>query len=107
MASRAGSPNKNKVFLLNRLKEIYGDDYHPILKMAENAYNYQNQVVGVLDCSDEKYGSSLIEANKLWDGIAQYVEPKLKAIDIDHGIQEDNPITKLLAQISGNTLEPK
>jgi len=27
--------------------------------------------------------------------------------EIDHGIQADNPITALLKQISGNTLEPK
>lgn len=33
MPSRLGSPNKNKRFLLNRLQDIYGDDY----RMAENA----------------------------------------------------------------------
>ena len=37
MPSRAGSPNKNKAFLLNRLQDMYGDDFHPIMRMAENA----------------------------------------------------------------------
>ena len=37
MPSRLGSPNKNKKFLLNRLQDMYGKDFHPIMKMAENA----------------------------------------------------------------------
>ena len=37
MPSRLGSPNKNKKFLLNRLQDMYGQDFHPIMKMAENA----------------------------------------------------------------------
>ena len=37
MPSRLGSPNRNKKFLLNRLQDMYGQDFHPIMKMAENA----------------------------------------------------------------------
>ena len=37
MPSRLGSPNKNKKCLLNRLQDMYGQDFHPIMKMAENA----------------------------------------------------------------------
>ena len=37
MPSSLGSPNKNKKFLLNRLQDMYGQDFHPIMKMAENA----------------------------------------------------------------------
>ena len=37
MPSRLGSPNKNKKFLLNRLQDMYWQDFHPIMKMAENA----------------------------------------------------------------------
>ena len=37
MPSRLGSCNKIKKFLLNRLQDMYGDDFHPIMKMAENA----------------------------------------------------------------------
>lgn len=106
MARDAGIPNKNKKFLMNRLQEMYGQDFHPIMSMAKNAHEFQ-QLVDMNIGDPENRGSDLIEANKLWEGIAQYVEPKLKAIDIDHGIQENNPIAELLAQISGKTLEPK
>lgn len=37
MPSRLGPTNKNKRFLLNRLQDMYGDDFNPILRMAENA----------------------------------------------------------------------
>lgn len=106
MASREGSPNKNKQFLLKRLQDMYGDDFHPIMTMAKNAFEFQ-QLVDVKDGEPEFRGRDLIEANKLWEGIAQYVEPKLKAIDMNHGIQENNPITDLIKEISGRTLGPK
>ena len=37
MARRAGIPEKNKAFLNNRLKAMYGDDFEPVMKMAQNA----------------------------------------------------------------------
>ena len=37
MPSRLGSPNKNKKFLLNRLQDMYGDDFHPVVMTAGNA----------------------------------------------------------------------
>jgi hypothetical protein len=83
---------------------MYGEDFHPIMNMAKNAVEFQ-QLVDAKD-TDEK-GADLIEANKLWDGIAQYVEPKLKAVDMNHGLQENNPISELIKEISGRTLDPK
>ena len=76
MPSRLGSPNKNKKFLLNRLQDMYGDDFHPIMKMAESAVRLhelaaQTQSVSDLKCS--------IDA---WDKIAQYTEPRLKSVDL-------------------------
>ena len=32
-----GVPNKNKKFLLSRLQDMYGESFHPIMKMAEAA----------------------------------------------------------------------
>lgn len=106
MASREGSPNKNKQFLLKRLQDMYGEDFHPIMNMAKNAAEFQEMVDSKVG-DPENRGSDLVEANKLWEGIAQYVEPKLKAIDMNHGIQDNNPITELIKQISGKTIEPK
>ena len=56
MPSRLGSPNKNKKFLLNRLQAIYGQDFHPIMKMAENAVRLhdiasKNDTIDDLKCS--------------------------------------------------------
>lgn len=77
MPSRAGSPNRNKAFLLDRLRDMYGDDFHPIMRMAENAVTLHEQARGSLDTTDLK---ASIDA---WDKIAQYTEPKLKASEVN------------------------
>jgi len=88
-----------------RLQDMYGEDFHPIMNMAKNAHEFQ-QHVDMKAGEPQNRGSDLIEANKLWEGIAQYVEPKLKAVEMNHGVQQDNPIVELLKQISGKTIEP-
>ena len=77
MPSRAGSPNRNKAFLLDRLRDMYGDDFHPIMRMAENAVTLHEQARGTMDAADLK---ASIDA---WDKIAQYTEPKLKASEVN------------------------
>ena len=37
MARPKGALGKNKAFLLNRLKDMYGKDFDPVMKMAEQA----------------------------------------------------------------------
>ena len=80
MPSRAGSPNKNKSFLLNRLQAMYGDDFHPIMKMAENAVLLQEQAEKFNDVG-ERDAAALKAAIDGWDKVANYTEPKLKAIE--------------------------
>ena len=75
MPSSLGSPNKNKNFLLNRLQDMYGQDFHPIMKMAENAVRLHD-ISSRNDTIDDLKRS--IDA---WDRIAKYTEPKLKAVD--------------------------
>ena len=77
MPSRAGSPNRNKAFLMDRLKDMFGDDFHPIMRMAENAVTLHDQARGTMDTADLKLS---IDA---WDRIAQYTEPKLKASEVN------------------------
>ncbi len=89
MASREGSPNRNKMFLMKRLQDMYGDDFHPIMNMAKNASEFQ-ELVDSKAIEPEFRGQSLIEANKLWEGIAQYVEPKLKSVEVTG--DPDNPL---------------
>lgn len=85
-----GSSNKNKTFLLNRLKEMLGEDFHPIMNMAKNASEFQ-KLVDDKKIEPALMGGAYIEANKLWGGIAEYVEPKLKAVEISGNAE--NPLT--------------
>lgn len=89
MASREGSPNKNKAFLMKRLQDMYGEDFHPIMNMAKNAVEFQ-KLIDHGEKDPQARGSDLIDANKLWEQIAQYVEPKLKAIE--HSTDPDSPM---------------
>jgi len=74
--SRLGSPNKNKKFLLARLQDMYGEQFHPIMKMAEAASK--------LDYIAEQEGdvAALTAALNGWGKIAEYTEPKLKAVEV-------------------------
>ena len=74
--SRLGSPNKNKKFLLARLQDMYGEQFHPIMKMAEAASK--------LDYIAETEGdvAALTAALNGWGKIAEYTEPKLKAVEV-------------------------
>jgi hypothetical protein len=85
MASRAGSSNKNKAFLLKRLQDMYGDDFHPIMKMAENAVSLQTLADTTQD--DANIYKAALDG---WDKVASYTEPKLKAIEISG--DPDNPL---------------
>lgn len=96
MPSRAGSPNKNKAFLLNRLQDIYGDSFHPIMRMAEQAAKLHN----LASISEER--DDLKSSIDAWDKIAQYTEPKLKATEIDllADVTVDHPnIIRLVAEL--------
>ncbi|MEW8074140.1 MAG: hypothetical protein AB2826_27410 [Candidatus Thiodiazotropha sp.] len=64
-----GTPNKDKQELIDALKEKW-PDYHPVIAMAEIAHN-------------EKSSSELkFQAHK---EIAQYIEPKRKAVELSQG----------------------
>ena len=66
MASRAGSPNRNKQALILLLQDKY-PGYHPVLAMADIAHDKTNDVA--LRASMHKE-------------VAQYVTPKLKAVEV-------------------------
>lgn len=80
MPSRKGSPNRNKSFLLNRLQDMYGDDFHPIIKIAENCVALQEEADNLEDI-DKKH-IALKSANAEWSRIAEFTEPKLKATEL-------------------------
>ena len=77
MAGRKGVPNKNKAYLMKRLQDMFGDDFDPIIRMAEQATRLHAQAI-----DSEEGTRALIDSISAWDKIAQYVQPKLKAIEI-------------------------
>ncbi len=93
MPPRTGSMNKNKQFLLNRLEEMYDKDFHPIMQIAKNCVELQKAADDIEDKDKDKKAIALKSANAEWSRIAEYTEPKLKAIEIDanlsHNLHED------------------
>ena len=109
---REGVLNKNRQFLIKRLKDMYGDDFEPIIKAAENALrmnkladetmNSEPIVIQISeDMSSEEKNKATLDASEYalkhrisefdqragcvaaWEKIAQYTSPKLKATEID------------------------
>ena len=78
MPSRKGSPNRNKNFLMSRLQDMYGKDFHPIMKLAENAHKLDSM------CQDNPDTATIKASVTAWDLLAQYTEPKLKAVEISN-----------------------
>ncbi len=73
---------RNEKFLLTRLKSMYGEDFDPIIQIAENAARLQAAIMGKLENGDDDIElSALIEANKEWERMAQFTHPKLKSVE--------------------------
>lgn len=83
MPSRQGSPNKNKAFLLDRLKKMYGDDFDPIINACKNAIRMSEMAN---DGGEEEFNMRK-ECVNAWDKIAHYVTPKLKAVEMSGELQ--------------------
>lgn len=96
MARTKGSINKNSQFLLKRLEDMYGEDFDPIMKAAENAKAMQDIATSaessMLEPKDRVEMHN--KTSMAWDRVAQYTQPKLKAIEVDMtvGGDKENPI---------------
>jgi heterodisulfide reductase subunit B len=80
MPSRAGRPNKNKQFLINKLQEMYGEKFDAILKACENAFRMQ-EIAEQTQAMDEEFERRK-DCVGAWEKVAQYTTPKLKAIEL-------------------------
>lgn len=89
MASRKGIPNKNRDFLMKRLQDMYGEDFDPIIKAAEAAKNMQAiseaPESAVLEPKDRV--DMFAKTSQAWDRVAQYTQPKLKAIELSGEVE--------------------
>ncbi len=107
MARPANSSDKNRKFLLNRLQDMYGKDFDPIMMAAKNAKEMNDlaQIELTKEQMEDMDGVELLsftdtvfarkkECVAAFDKIAQYVQPKLKAIEVDMtlGGDKENPI---------------
>ena len=107
MPDRKGIPNKNKRFLLRRLQDMYGDDFHPIMRMAQNAVEMQGIADGIQHDAnapvEEKVAkfSALKEAQIAWGRVAEYVEPKLKAVEIQPSVGDEGDPTPVTVTFRG------
>jgi hypothetical protein len=78
--ARDGSGRKrNRAFLMSRLKEMYGEDFDPILSMCEIATNDENDDTLKLSAFKE---------------VAQYLYPKLKSVEVTG--DNENPLVNLV-----------
>ena len=118
-----GSMNKNSRFLLTRLQDIYGEDFHPIMKIAENCATIQDiadsckdemvidEVEAVEGEEGEEIGVDVITrvislsklANENWEKLAPYIAPKLKATEITG--EDGGPIQ--VAEVKRTIVDPK
>ena len=78
MGRPVNASNKNKQYLINRLKDMFGDDFDPIINAATNAIEMQKMAD---EGGDEEFNRRK-ECGAAWDRIAQYVTPKLKAVEV-------------------------
>ncbi len=81
MSGKKGMINRNKQFLLNRLHDMYGDDFEPVIRMAENAVFIQRQADEAQESTADEAIALTKEAITAWDKIARYVTPQLKATE--------------------------
>ena len=98
MARPKGSMNRNSKFLLNRLQDMYGEQFDPVMKMAQQAVKLDELAESDPSVSNQK------ESIQAWGKIAEFVAPKLKAVEMSgdagvtvslqrkrfDGLQDDN-----------------
>ena len=107
MARTPGSINKNKRGLKARLREEYGDKFDVIMmmgknckalqdmadacqdKLAETISDKESNVEDILDHKSAVIGSAKVAIEAL-DKLAQYIEPKLKSIELS--TDPENPL---------------
>ena len=98
MTRPAGSPNKNKRGLKAQLKAKFGKDFDVVMMMGQNCVTLHKIATdhaggkvtmeegdsGKMNIIDASSSAKL--ANEALDKLAQYVEPKLKAIEVSGAV---------------------
>jgi hypothetical protein len=131
----AGSINQPKRLLISRLEEMYGSEFNPVMKMAENAvvlqrltdkavddYALKAAVINGAGEIDDKRKADMIEllaklaggvrgnirdTNEAWDRISQYVQPKLKSVEVKADISAEMDVHHTVTLRKSKTKKPK
>lgn len=96
MARDAGIPNKNKRGMKQRLRDAFGDDFDVIMMMGKNCKQLFDMIPE--NPTTEDIGT-IIDANTQLEKLAQYVEPKLKAIELSGNV--DTRTTLIVKDLTG------
>ena len=96
MARDAGIPNKNKRGMKQRLRDVYGEDFDVIMMMGKNCKQLFDMIPDEPTAEDI---DTIIDANTQLDKLAQYVEPKLKAVELSGNV--DSRTTLIVKDLTG------
>ena len=77
---------------------MYGADFNPVMKVAENAVKLQEAADSEPDKTDIR-----VAAVNAWDRVAQYVEPKLKAVEVSGDLSGKIIVKRI--NLSGNSVD--
>lgn len=114
MGRPTGSPNRNKQFLRNRLADMFGQDLHPIIKMVKNCIEIQDAAEAIeipnknaflsdteaLDSAIQGRMAALKSANAEWSRVAEYLEPKLKSIEVIAEIEVEEDVVERIDKLA-------
>ena len=96
MTREAGIPNKNKRGMKQRLRDAYGKDFDVIMMMGKNCKQLFDMIPENPTAEDI---DTIIDANTQLDKLAQYVEPKLKAVELSGNV--DSRTTLVVKDLTG------
>lgn len=105
MTRPLGRPNRNKDFLLSRLQAMYGDDFNPIMCLAENASIVQQRIREQMRLGIKVDNGDLAAAFKHWAELAKYVEPQLKAVEISGEVKADVDVAESIESVRALLVE--
>lgn len=106
MASREGSKNKNKQFLLAKLKDMYGAQFDPIMRAAELAdslhRHLQESAATINAVTDpvekakmfHERSGLICDAIDKWCKIGEFTNGKVSAITLSQ--DPDNPVFRAI-----------
>ena len=94
MARSVGQTSKNKDRLWKALRAEYGENFDPIIQMAKNCSRLQIDLDkmyadGKEILEDDEHVDTISRVklseitNNSWDKVAAYVQPKLKAVEVE------------------------